>query len=85
MLRSLDKDTKRCVQYSFYEPLGVDEVSMLTHTYPHKPQRKIKVTIYAIARMTANFLCGLTSDLVICKFRKSRVIYDTECPYWDQV
>ena len=25
------------------------------------------------------------SDLVICKFRKSMVIHDTECPYWDQV
>ena len=22
-------------------PLGTDEVSMLTHTYPHKPLRKI--------------------------------------------
>ena len=25
------------------------------------------------------------SDLVIHKFRKSMVIDDTECPYWDQV
>ena len=25
------------------------------------------------------------SDLVICKFRKSMVIYDAECAYWDQV
>ena len=25
------------------------------------------------------------SDLVICKFKKSMVIQDTECPYWDQV
>ena len=28
---------------------------------------------------------GLMSDLVICKFRKSMIIHDTECPYWDQV
>ena len=26
-------------------------------------------------------MCGLMSDLVICKFRKSMVIHDTECPY----
>ena len=25
------------------------------------------------------------SDLVICKFLKSIIIHDTECPYWDQV
>ena len=30
-------------------------------------------------------MCGLMSDLVICKFRKSMVIHDIECPYWDQV
>ena len=27
-------------------PLEGDKVSMLTHAYPHKPMRKIKVTIY---------------------------------------
>ena len=27
-------------------PFGADKVSMLTHTYPHKPLRKIKVTIF---------------------------------------
>ena len=27
------------------QPLGGDKVSMLTYTYPHKPLRKIKVTI----------------------------------------
>ena len=40
---------------------------------------------YAITRLTAHFMCGLTSDLVICKFWKSMVMHDTECPYWDQV
>ena len=58
---------------------------MLTHTYPHKPLRKIKVTIYIITRLTANFMCGVMSDLVNWEFRKSMVIHDTECPYWDQV
>ena len=40
---------------------------------------------YAIASLIAHFMCGLMSDLVICKFRKSMVMYDTKCPYWDQV
>ena len=31
------------------------------------------------------FMCSLISDLVIFKFRKSMVIHDTECPYWDKV
>ena len=61
-------------------PLGDDKVSMLTHTCPHKPQRKIKVTISKITRLTTHFLCGLMSDLVICKFWKSMVIHNTECP-----
>ena len=30
-------------------------------------------------------MCGLMSCLVVCKFRKSMVIHDTECPYWDEV
>ena len=30
-------------------------------------------------------MCGLMSDLVNCKVRKSIIIHDTECPYWDQV
>ena len=56
---------------------------MLTHAYSHKPPRKKKMNIhvYAIARLTANFMCGLMSDLVIRKFRKSMVIHDTECRY----
>ena len=62
-----------------------DKVSMLTHTYPHKPLRKIKVAIYTFTRLTAHLMCSLTSDLVICKFSKRMVIHDTECPYWDQV
>ena len=36
---------------------------------------------WAITRLTAHFVCGLMSDLVICKFRKCMVIHDTECPH----
>ena len=42
-----------------------DNVSMLTHIYPHKPLRKIEVT-----RLTAQCTCGLMSDLEIDKPRK---------------
>ena len=53
----------------FIPTFGCDKVSMLIHTYPHKPMTKIKV-ILCITRLTAHFLYGLMSDLVICKFRK---------------
>ena len=43
-----------------------DKVSMLTHIYPHKPWREIEVTICKITRLTAHFMCGLMSDLLIC-------------------
>ena len=46
-------------------PLG-DKVSMLTHIYPHKTRRKIEVIICKITRLTAHFMCGLMSDLLIC-------------------
>ena len=68
-----------------WKPLWGDKVSMLTHIYPHKPRRKIEMTICKITRLTAHFMCGLMSDLLICKFIKCMVIHDTECPYWDQV
>ena len=41
-------------------------VSMLTHIYPHKARRKIEVIICKITRLTAHFMCGLMSDLLIC-------------------
>ena len=34
-----------CLSVSRITHLGGDKVSMLTHTYPHKPLRMIKVTI----------------------------------------
>ena len=46
-------------------PLG-EKVSMLTHMYPHKAWRKIEVIICKITRLTAHFMCGLMSDLLIC-------------------
>ena len=59
---------------------------MLTHTYPHKPLIRGKLKWpYAITRLTTHFMWAQISNLVICKFRKSMIIHDTECPYWDQV
>ena len=45
---------------------------------------------YAIARMTAHFMCGLMSDLMIGNFRRKKMyghtyVQDTECSHWDQV
>ena len=66
----------------FGEPLWGDKVSMLTHIYPHKPWRNIEVTICKITRLTAHFMCGLMSDLLIWHlFIKNMVIHDIECPY----
>ena len=58
-------------------------LSIRIHTHTN-PWRRLK-WLYAITRLTAHFMCGLMSDLVICKFRKSMAIHDTGCPYWDQV
>ena len=56
-------------QDSMLTILRGDKVSMLTHTYPHKPLRKINWPT-AIARLTAHITCGLKSDLAICKHSK---------------
>ena len=60
-------------------------MSMFTHTYPRKPPRKIKVIMRNHQADNQLNMCGLMSELVICKFRKSMVIHDTECPYCDKV
>ena len=62
-----------------FNPLRADKVSMFTHTYPHKPLRKTKVTI-CNHQTDGPLMCGLMFDLVIHKFRKSMAIHDTECP-----
>ena len=65
-------------------PLGLIKwvcYPLYTHTNPWGRSK----WPYAITRLTALFMCGLMSALVICNFRKSIVIHDTECLYWDQV
>ena len=72
-----------------WQPRG-DQVSMLTHTYPHKPLRKIFKWPYVITRLRDHFMCGLASDLVICKFKKvwsymtRNVHTETRCHYTTQ-
>ena len=66
-----------------------DKVSMLTHTYPRKPLGILK-GLYAITTLAAHFMCGLMSDLVICKFRKVwpymilNVLTETRCHWTTQ-
>ena len=57
---------------------------MLTYIYPHKPLRKIEVTI-CNHKADSPLYDVMMLDPVICKFKKSIVKHDTECPYWDQV
>ena len=68
---------------SHFRTLRYDKVSMLTHTCPHKPLMKTERTIYNRQVDSRPFTCDL-SALVIYK-EKTMVIYDTKCPYWDQV
>ena len=41
----------------------------VTHSYPHKPRRKINWPS-VVTRLTAHVTCGLMSDLIFCKHRK---------------
>ena len=59
---------------------GGDKVSMVTYTYQQTPEEDLKWP-----GQQPTLSNGLMSDLVICKFRKSMGIHDTECPSWDQV
>ena len=62
----LKTDFQEQLSYSIKNtPLG-DKVSMLIHIYPHIARRKIEVIICKITRLTAHFMCGLMSDLLIC-------------------
>ena len=76
-----------CLQYSPYsrKTRRVIKVStgMLIHKYPHKPLRKIKVTICNHQDDSQCYLWPYVhfGDL----HEKSMVIHDTECSYWDQV
>ena len=55
-------------------------MTMLTHAYPLKLMRKIKL---AVSRLTAHLTYGLMSALVICN--QSMVLHDTKCAYKKQV
>ena len=57
------------LEFLFHFTNRGDKMNMLNRTYRYKALRKIK-SDYAITRLTAYFMCGLTSDLVICTFRK---------------
>ena len=62
---------KHLIRSSKHNDAGVsttagDKVSMITHPYPHKSQRK---WISAITRLTVHYTCDLMSDVVICKHR----------------
>ena len=56
-----------------------------THIYPHKPLRKIWVTICKHQADGPLYVWPnvWSGDLQVLE--KSMVIHDTECPYWDQV
>ena len=59
-------------------------MSMLIHTYLHKPLRKVKCPS-TTTRLTAHFMCGLMPDLVFASIGKEYVMDDSECPYGDEV
>ena len=66
---------------NFPDPtVGADKVNMLTHTYPHKYMRKIKVVMY---NHQAGSPFYLRPDVCSgdCKHIKSVVMRDTECPH----
>ena len=60
------------------EILGGDKVSILTHTYPHKPLTKIKRS--SAVTNWPDVWSGDVQTLQMCM-----VIHDTKCPYWDQI
>ena len=42
----------------YKNPLWGDKVSILIHIYPHKPRRKIEVTLCKITRLTPHCMCA---------------------------
>ena len=57
-----------CFLRASLAPWG-DKVSMLSHTYPHKPLSKMKQPS-TITRLAVHFIRGLMFVLVICRHRK---------------
>ena len=58
---------------------------MLTHTYPHKPPKNIKVTICYHQVDSPIYLWPDVCFGDLQAKKKTVVIHDTECPYWDKV
>ena len=74
---------KQSFPYVSEVTVGGDKVNMLTHTYPHKPLRKIRWPS-AITGLTAHFVCPdvWSGDFasMSMRMRMSMVIHDTKCP-----
>ena len=66
-------------------PSGVISEYVNPYLPTYTPEEYWSDHMQSITRLTAHFVCGLMSDLVIWKFRRIMVIHDTECPYWDHV
>ena len=73
-----------CLSVSKHTYPQDDKVSMLIHTYKHKPLRKNKVTIcnHQAGSPFYVWLDVWPGDLQV---QKSMVIHDIECPHQDQV
>ena len=63
--------------------LGGDKVSMVTHTYPHKPLRKTGYHMESLGWHPT--LCVAWCLIWWLLSLKSMVIHNAKCPYWDQV
>ena len=68
----------------FLLTLRGDKVNMFACSCLHKPLRKTLKWPCAITRPTIHFMCGLVSDLVICKVKEYDVMYKAKCSYWSQ-
>ena len=65
-------------------PNVLTETSVTKQYKPIQPTRKIKWPC-TTTRLTAHFLYGLMTDLVIYKHRKAHCHHDSKFTYWDQV
>ena len=76
-----------CIHHKIIFPpvhsFGVDKVSRayVNPSIPTQIPEEDKSVCNHQTETQPFVLCGLMSDLVICKFLKSMVIQDTECPY----
>ena len=88
VIHSRENSIKTC-SLIFWEYPGTVFLSRVQNCVPCATQRWYPWGIlkwpYAITWLTTHLMCGLMSDLVICKFTNSMVIHGTECSYWDQL